>query len=629
MLMKIMSHLDHLRRIANWRSHIYVTLYDLAIVVVAWVGAYWLRFDIATIQKDYLEVLWYLPLLLLVYGLVFIYTGLYRGLWRFTSLPDILRIIKAVIFGITISAVVMFFLARLAGVPRLVLPIFALLLLLGLTGTRLCCRALSERQSRSLKAHRGQRVLIVGADDNAKLLAHRLLNDASHGLWPVAFIDDDLQKHHREIMGIRVLTEIDRLPVWVRRYAVDMILLAHPAALRHTSKSTLMDICNSTGVPLRILPLMDDVSSGKTMLQPLRKVSVEDLLRRKTVKFDHHAMFRGLRGRSVMITGGGGSIGSELCRQMLKYAPQSLIIVDSSEFNLYTINNELCQQPIPTVTVLADICDPIAMEKVFADHRPELIFHTAAYKHVPMLEQQEREAVRVNVFGTECVARLADEYGAAAFVLISTDKAVYPASAMGASKRIAELLCQRQWTQTTKASPMRMITIRFGNVFDSAGSVIPLFRQQIAAGGPITVTDPRAKRYFMTLSEACQLIMEACVIGSGGEVFVLDMGEPVAIDDLARHMIQLSGRRYMDDIVINYIGLRPGEKLFEELLYDGEISKTSHDGLLLGQSREFDHGTFGRHIEVLRRACHDFDEKELRAQLSLMVSGFRAPKESQ
>ncbi len=613
------------RVIFNRRAHIYVTLHDLVIVALAWVGAYWLRFDIATIQNNYVEVLEPLPLLLLIQGSVFGYLGLYRGLWHFTSLPDILRIIKAVAIGTALSAVTMFLFSRLAGVPRLVLPIFALLLLLGLAGMRMCYRLFSDRQLHLIAAHQAQRVLVVGAGHAGKLLVNNLISDPSHGYRPVVFVDDDPQKNDREIMGIRVISGIEHIPRLVRRYHVDTILLAQPA-LRHTPMSQLFEACNSAGAPLRVLPLIHDIASGKASMHPLRKVSAEDLLRRKTVVLDQQAIMRGLRGRTILITGGGGSIGAELCRQLLKCSPQSLIVVDNSEFNLYTIDSELRQQQAHAVALLADVCDAVAMRRVFARYRPDLVFHAAAYKHVPMLEVQEREAVRVNVFGTECVARLADEYGADGFVLISTDKAVHPVSAMGASKRIAELLCQSQWTQASRTPPLRMITVRFGNVLNSAGSVLPLFRQQIAAGGPVTVTDPRIKRYFMTIPEACQLIMEACAISSGGEIFVLDMGEPVAIDDLARQMIQLSGLRPMQDIAIHYIGLRAGEKLFEELLYDEEISKTPHDGLLLTRPSAFDNSAFADHIAALRKACDDFDDDLLRARLSLMVPGFRAPQ---
>ena len=612
-----------LRFIAALRNRAGVSAHDLVVVSIAWFGAYWLRFNLGNTPESYLQALETLPVVVIIHGIVFRYLGLHRGLWRFTSLPDLLRIAKAVITGVTVSAVVMFFLfSRLEGVPRSVLPLFAVLLILGLGGSRLMYRSFKDRRFYYPLDPLTKKVIIVGAGNAGEMLVRDMLRDRSYGYSPIAFVDDDPNKRSREIMGVRVVGDIRHIPDLVSRYEPDMILIVMPAT-PVTQIRGIVDVCKSIGIPMRILPMMRDVVSGQVSIRALRKVSVEDLLGRDPVELDRESIVREISGRSILITGGGGSIGAELCRQIAQFGPGALIVADNSEFNLYTILAEFRQPQnlhLNFHAILVDVCDPIAVRRLFERYRPDLVFHAAAYKQVPMLENQEREAVRVNVFGTENVARSAIQYGADGFGLISTDKAVHPANAMGVSKRVAEMLCQYLYAESPS---VRFITVRFGNVLDSAGSVVPLFRQQIADGGPVTVTHPQIKRYFMTIPEACQLIMEACAIGDGGEVFVLDMGEPITIDYLARQMIQLSGLRPDDDIQIRYVGLRPGEKMTEELLYEEEITQTRHDKLLLAAPRHLNTATFARDIASLREACDHFDEAALRAQLSSIVPDFR------
>ena len=358
--------------------------------------------------------------------------------------------------------------------------------------------------------------------------------------------------------------------------------------------------------------------AGRAIFSELRAVSLEDLLGREPVMLDWRAINDGLLDRVVLVSGGGGSIGSELCRQIARLGPKALVILEKNEFNLYNIERELRQRH-PTLVLhalLGDVCDAAAVEHVMTCFRPEIVFHAAAYKHVPMLEYQVREAVRNNILGTRVLASAAEANRCEAFVLISTDKAVNPTSIMGTTKRMAEILCQN----LDRYCSTRFITVRFGNVLDSAGSVVPLFRAQIESGGPVTVTHPEITRYFMTIPEASQLIMQAAVLGQGGEIFVLDMGEPVRISYLAEQMIRLLGKVPGEDIEIVYTGLRPGEKLFEELFHDQEsLAATPHDKILLARHRHVDWSELNRALDALAEACEDYDEVRLRATLSRMV----------
>jgi FlaA1/EpsC-like NDP-sugar epimerase len=358
--------------------------------------------------------------------------------------------------------------------------------------------------------------------------------------------------------------------------------------------------------------------SGQVTLNQLREVSIDDLLGREPVALDWQAIESGLKGKKVLVTGAGGSIGAELCRQIARLQPARLILLDSGEFNLYSIEMELSKSfsRLRISRCLNDVVDRPAIEKVFAESRPEIVFHAAAYKHVPMLEDQVREAARNNVLGTRAMAEVADSFGCEAFVMISTDKAVNPASVMGTSKRAAEIFCQN----LNKRSQTRFVTVRFGNVLGSAGSVVPLFKQQIESGGPITVTHREISRFFMTIPEACQLILQASVMGDGGEIFVLDMGEPIKIAYLAEQMIRLSGKVPGEDIDITYTGLRPGEKLYEELFHEKEaLQSTHHEKILLARHREFDWQRLTDILDGMVIACNNCDETGLRSLLSELV----------
>jgi FlaA1/EpsC-like NDP-sugar epimerase len=593
--------------------------HDLIMVPVAWLGAFWLRFNLDDIPANHWDAaLAALPLVIVAQGAVFWYFGLYRGVWRFASIPDLLRITKAIGVGVLVAALAIFLATRMQDVPRSVFPLYAILLTLLLGGPRLLYRWHKDHQ---LYVTSGKRALIVGAGEAGETLVRELLRDRGRGYQPVGFVDDDVEKKGREIHGVRVLGRVKNIPTLAQRMGIDLILIALPSATSREMRR-IVGVCEQAGVPMRTLPALDDLVSGRSIVSALRDISIEDLLGREPVSLDWAAIEAGIRRKTVLVTGGGGSIGSELCRQIARFGPKRLVVFDQSEMNVYAIEMELRKKypELPLAALLGDVCDPLAVAQAFHQWRPEVTFHAAAYKHVPILEHQVREAVRNNVLGTRNVARAATAHGCGTFVLISTDKAVNPTNVMGASKRVAEMYCQNAGRQQ---GATRFITVRFGNVLDSAGSVVPLFRKQISDGGPVTVTHPEVKRYFMTIPEACQLIMQASAIGQGGEVFVLDMGEPVRITYLAEQMIRLSGHAPGEDIEISFIGLRPGEKLFEELFHPDEaLSQTTHDKIMLARSREMNAPAFNAEISRLQRAAEENDVDTLKSALASLVPEF-------
>jgi len=585
------------------QSRFVAFLHDFAMIPVAWLGAYWLRFNLDGIPPEFLhQALTMLPLVLMIQGGMFWYFGLYRGVWRFASVPDLVRIFKAVLVGVLLSAVAIFLVTRLQGVPRSVFPLEALLLVMLLGAPRFVYRWLKDRRLYTLGT---QNVLIVGAGRAGEMLARDLFRDPLHAYRPVAFVDDDPTKRGKDIHGVRVAGNCDAIPELAREIEAHLIMIALPSA-NSRQMQRIVSHCETSGLPFRSLPRMQDLVTGQVSLKDLREVKIDDLLGRETVKLDWPAITRGNQGKTILVTGGGGSIGSELCRQIARLKPKRLVIFEQSEFNLYAIELELHRlfPDLQLTALLGDVSDAVAVEQTLSTWRPDVIFHAAAYKHVPMLEHQARAAVRNNVFGTHTVASLADKYGCATFVLISTDKAVNPANIMGMTKRVAEIWCQNLNTR----SATHFITVRFGNVLGSAGSVIPLFQKQIALGGPVTVTHPEITRYFMTIPEATQLILQAGAMGKGGEIFVLDMGEPVKITYLAEQLIRLSGKKPGEDIEIVYTGLRPGEKLYEELFHESEkLAGTQHPKILLANSRSMEEAQLEDALKQLRDACDNND----------------------
>jgi FlaA1/EpsC-like NDP-sugar epimerase len=601
--------------LGHFRNRLSAVIHDLLVIPVAWLGAFWLRFNLGEIPPYYLKsALSALPLVLIVQGLLFWYFGLYRGVWRFASLPDLVRIIKAVAMGGIVVALSLFFVFRMQYLPRSVFPLYGLLLVVLLGGPRLVYRWLKDHK---LYSRPGKRVLIVGAGRAGEMLVREMRRDPSHPYDPIGFVDDGRRKQGKEIQSVPVIGKFDEIPLLSEAYDVELIIIAIPSA-KAGQIQRVVELCESTGVAFRTIPAMDAVMSGTAVLHKVRNVSIEDLLGREPVSLNWTAIQQSLLDKCVLVTGGGGSIGAELCRQIAQLMPGRLIVADQNEHNLFTIDNQL-RQLVPTLEVhcrLLDVTDASAVDHLMSLYRPHIVFHAAAYKHVPMLEGQIREAIHNNSLGTKLMADAADRHACESFVFISTDKAVNPANIMGATKRIAEIYCQN----LNRQSETHFITVRFGNVLGSAGSVVPLFRQQIEAGGPVTVTHPKMTRYFMTIPEACQLIMQSAAMGRGGEIFVLDMGVPVSITYLAEQMIKLSGHEPGRDIQIVYTGLRPGEKLFEELFHETEhLSSTPHDKILLAEHRPVDWQLLETLFKEIEIYAEKFDEEGLRTLMLKLV----------
>lgn len=596
-----------------------VVIHDLLMVWLAWYMSQWLRFwmsDIGYSQPDLFgrEV----PVVLAAQALVLWWTGLYRGLWRFASLPDLANILRATVVGALAIALALFLFNRLEGVPRSVLVAYPFLATLALAAPRLTYRYWKDSRLDLLKRRVSQRVLIIGAGSAGEAL----LRDLSHERnWrAVGLLDDNATLRGARIRGVPVLGNLDRLPQIAREVAAELLVIAIPTASK-AQMQRVVELCEETGLPFRTVPRLKDVIAGRSQFNQLKEVAIEDLLGREEIELDWTTIRTGLAGRRILVTGGGGSIGAELCRQVARLGVAELIVFERSEYNLYRIEQELRKQfPMLVLTgVLGDCSDEVAARELMRRHRPQHVFHAAAYKHVPLLEAQPREAVRNNVLGTRAIAEAAAAADVESFVLISTDKAVNPGNVMGATKRIAELFCQGLAAHTS----MRVITVRFGNVLDSAGSVVPLFREQIQRGGPVTVTHPDMERYFMTIPEACQLILQAGALGKGGEIFALDMGEPVRIDDLAVQMIRLAGKRPGQDIAITYTGLRPGEKLREELFHPQErYIDTSHRKIFLAQSRPADWRVLLEQLDHGADAVARFDDAALDRLLHELVPEF-------
>ena len=586
-----------------------VFIHDLIMVVLAWELAWFARFNFSMPPSAYWEAnLKALPFVIAIQCLINWRFGLYKGLWRFASLPDLWNIFRAAGLGVIAIVLISFVTTRLDNIPRSILIFYPVFLMFFLSGSRLGYRFWKDH-TLSLKSISGaERVLVIGAGRAGETVIRDLHRDAHY--VAVGFVDDNPVLHKRRIQGLPVLGGLKSLTKIVQDYAVSSLLIAIPSASKNQIKE-IVSLCEQTGKPFQILPRFTDDSGNldEWGLGNVREVSIDDLLGRDKVELDWSIINEGIAGKRILVTGGGGSIGSELCHQIARLAPASIMIFEQGEFNLYNIDRKL-KMDFPELLLesrLGDVHDMVAVDAAFKSFQPEVVFHAAAYKHVPMLQGQIREALRNNVIGTRIVAYAADKYECEKFVLISTDKAVNPTSIMGASKRIAEILCEAK----NSVSKTRYITVRFGNVLGSAGSVVPLFQQQIASGGPVTVTHKEMTRFFMTIPEACQLILQAGSMGKGGEIFVLDMGEPVSVLYLAEQMIKLSGKQPSQDVEIVFTGLRPGEKLSEELFHHEEgLVGTDHKKILLAKQRLQDWQQFEKTIEQIETACGVYDEEK-------------------
>jgi FlaA1/EpsC-like NDP-sugar epimerase len=599
---------------------LFAILHDIVAVVFSWIVAYWLRFNFdlpaGFLSGMWLNLVWTLPLQVTIF---FIF-GLYQGVWRFASIPDLKRILKAVGVGGLLIASTYLMLKPFGVIPRSVLLLNPILLLLAMGASRFAYRAWKEHHQYGAIIAKGKPVFILGAGEAAISLVKDLAR--SEAWQVVGLLDDERSIVGRQLLGTKVLGVIEDLPRLAARHQVEHVIVAMPS-VDHSKRRATVDVANACGMTVLTVPAFDDLMSGKVSISQIRKVEVEDLLGREPVQLDTLGLHDLIEDNAVLVTGAGGSIGSELCRQILKYHPSRLICVDTSEFSLYQIEQEFSQldldDKIEISFVTANVRNERRIKALLTAYQPTVVYHAAAYKHVPLMENMNvAEALANNVLGTYTVAQACKEAEVGKFVLVSTDKAVNPTNVMGASKRLAEMVCQG----LQGGSGTKFVTVRFGNVLGSSGSVIPKFREQIANGGPVTITHPEITRYFMSIPEAAQLVMQAGMMGAGGEIFVLDMGESVKIVNLAKDMIRLSG---LDEgeIEIIYTGLRPGEKLYEELLADDEHTlPTPHEKLRIAVARSADMVWVKKLLKWVE-SIHDEDEQVIKAGLKTWVEEYK------
>ncbi|MBN8801200.1 MAG: polysaccharide biosynthesis protein [Stenotrophomonas acidaminiphila] len=610
------------RQLAGNFPRIAVMLHDLVMVWACWQLLHIARYAMLEGAPAIQPLSFDIAIVMLLQAMAFHYVGLYRGLWRFASVTDLVNIFKACFIGVG-AIVLVFSYRRLNGIPMSVLAIypFALAALLG--GPRLLYRAWKDHQSIHSDA-RARRVLVLGAGHAAEALVKDLRRSGDYE--PVGLLDDSPHLKGAKLQGIPILGTIADVASVAKETAAKLLVIAIPT-LDAAGMQRIVALCESTGLPFRTVPRLSDVLEGNSLPGQLKEVAIEDLLGRKPIQPDW-ALIRGwLRGRTVMVTGAGGSIGSELCRQCARHGAGRIVLLEISEILMLNIQSELCRNfpHLEIECVLGDCGDPAVARRALGLYRPDTVFHAAAYKQVPLLEGQMREAIRNNTLATECMARACQEHGVDNFVFISTDKAVDPANALGATKRYAEMICQ----SLNEKKGTRFVTVRFGNVLGSVGSVVPLFREQIRKGGPVTVTHPEVSRYFMTIPEACLLILQAAASSSRGAIYMLDMGEPVLIRVLAEQMIRLAGHQPGTDIAIVYTGLRAGEKLHESLFYSDENSRpTAHPKVLEAGVREFSVERVLGSLPRLREAVASYDAEAMQAILSAVIPEYSPMRET-
>jgi FlaA1/EpsC-like NDP-sugar epimerase len=594
------------------------------VIALAYALAYFLRFDFVIplprlVMRSFLTTL---PAALLIHFATFYVFRLTRGWWRYVGIADFINAVKAALAGSAMLAAFVMFVGH-RGYPR---SIFLLnpILLVGLTiSVRLVVRLYRQAASDAGTSER-KRLLVIGAGDTGDALLREIRQSARLNYQVVAFLDDNPDKRGAYINGVPVVDRVEAAADVVQRLQIAEIIVATPSASGDEMRQ-IIGHCRNAGVPFKVMPATWEVLAGSARIDALREVNINDLLRRQPVQLDTAGIDKVLKGKRVLVTGAAGSIGSEICRQVLRFGPATLTCLDHDENALFYLERSLREHAGAVETkiryCLADITDEPRLDGLLAAAQPQVVYHAAAHKHVPVIEANPVEGVRNNVFGTETLATLAGRHGAETFVLISTDKAVNPSSVMGASKRMAERLIQTLPFET------RYTAVRFGNVLGSQGSVVPLLKEQIAAGGPITVTHPEMRRYFMTIPEAVQLVIQASALGGEDQVFMLDMGEPVKIVDLASDLITLSGRRPGVDIEIVFSGIRPGEKLYEELYLEAEnAEKTKHPKILVARQHAFDGKRFAELLLELRRAVDACDEVSVRRLLPVLVPEYgRSP----
>ena len=620
-----------------YKNFLVVLAIDVFLVAFAWYFANLLRFNFDIPPDSMAAITRLVPIILGTKMVVFYLFDLYKGMWRYTSIDDLLNIIKASGISSLLVVTLVAFTHGLAGFARAAFVIDWVLTIFLIAGYRLGIRLYfwlgpkdrlsSFRFLTFFQLKKGERsgarkLLILGAGDCGEKIYREIQDNASLRYEVVGFLDDDPTKVGKLLHGVPILGTTAELKSLAQRIGAEETLIAIPSATSAQMRALLAH-CEESGLPSKTVPGMGELIDGKVSVKAIRDVDYRDLLGREVIRLDEDRIAAYLQDARVLVTGAGGSIGSELCRQICRFNPSCLILYERAESPLYEIDLELRTDypEAEVVSILGDIRDRSQLSRALSDYQPQVVFHAAAYKHVPMMELQPWKAVRNNILGTRHVMDLSREHGVERFVLVSTDKAVRPANVMGASKRVAELLVQKQNGGETART--KFITVRFGNVVGSVGSVVPLFKKQIERGGPVTVTHPEVTRYFMTIPEACQLILQAGAMGEGGEVFILDMGTPVKIVDMARDLIRLSGFEPEVDIKIEFVGLRPGEKLFEELITSGEgIVPTSHEKILVLRGKTCDQDRLNAVIDELTNLAHEQNGAGIRAKLQEIVEDY-------
>jgi len=598
----------------------FMLLIDLILVNLSLYLAFMIRFDwhlVSPYLNAYLNLILWASVLRLATFMVF---GLYQWSFRFASLSEAFNVIKAVTVGTFMLVAVAYF-GYANGLARSVLIIDYLLCLFLVGSSRFSFRIMSKLPW--WRHATGAKALIIGAGAAGVMVARELMHQKERLYFPIGFIDDDPRKWHASIQGIRVLGSTGKIKQLVQSLKVEVIIIAIPSASGKTVRQ-IVGACENLDVKIKTVPGLHQILTGEVAIQQLREVKPEDLLGRESVEINRDDLRDFIQDKVVLVTGAGGTIGSELCRQIVKFNPYMLVAFDHDENNTYFLDMEL-KEKYPFIhfkTIIGDIKDIGLLKHTFTKYKPNIIFHSAAHKHVPLMEANPAAAVKNNIIGTRNFMYAAEHYGVERFVMISSDKAVNPTSVMGASKRIAEMIIQAK----AKTARTKFSAVRFGNVIGSSGSVVPIFKHQIEKGGPVTVTHPEVKRYFMAAGEAAQLVLEAGAIGKGGEIFILDMGEPIEIKDLARNLITLSGLEVDEDIEIKYIGLRPGEKMHEELLLDAENDQaTQYDKVFIAKPKDLDQLKLRREVKELERFAHLMDEEAIIRKMKEMVSNYHRP----
>lgn len=574
----------------HWVRLFILTVFDATVILLSVYLSYLLRFDFK-IKEEFLNSIPFVAVSFSSITIIFLYFNrIYKRMWRYASVGDLISILKGIIYGTGFFFILQHFVIREyyedLVIPRSIFILTSIITFLGIAGSRFIWRIIRDNYTKIQPHH--QRALIVGAGETGIMVVKELKKKGSE-YYPVAFIDDDVSKKNHELLGVPVVGGREEIEHAVKSLEINSIILAIPSASR-MEVANILDICKKTGCQIKIIPKVNDLINGKISINMIRDVNVEDLLGRDPVSLDLNEIAGYLNDKVVLVTGAGGSIGSELCRQISLFGPKQLLLLGHGENSIYEIEMELRKKfsDLNYEAIIADIQDRCRMREVFEKYRPEVVFHAAAHKHVPMMERNPVEAVKNNILGTNNVVDCADEYGVERFIMISTDKAVNPTNVMGATKRVAEMIVQSK----NQVSDTIYAAVRFGNVLGSRGSVIPVFKKQIEEGGPVTVTHPEMIRYFMTIPEAVQLVIQAGSLAHGGEVFILDMGNPVKIADLAKDLIRLSGLEPNKDIKIVYTGIRPGEKLYEELLTSEEgTAGTKHDRIYIGKLDSVNYST--------------------------------------